>query len=347
MEKTKATIYDVARRLGVSTTTVNRVLNNKPNVSDKTRKAVMEVIQELHYRPSKTASSLSRSSVKINMILGHTIFDFDREIYQGAEAAYRELYDFNLRGEVIEIPYNEGSAEFCRVIEEQVKECDALAIIPQGDGVDVGMYLNEHFSDGSMRFCNGISNIPSSVPLFTVVCNGVVAGGMAAQLLDFMLQGRGKVAMFTNSKVASVHMATCEGFENYVKNSELEMCGIYEHLDKPLLAEQAAARLLRDHPDVDGIYIGTANSVPICRYLEQAGVADRIKIVASDLFDDLSKLMDRGIVDATIFQNPYMIGKQMIKTMYEIIAEGRELETKQFLLDPQIVMNSNKHLYIR
>ena len=42
MEKEKVTIYDVARRLGVSTTTVNRVLNNKPNVSEKTRKAVMD-----------------------------------------------------------------------------------------------------------------------------------------------------------------------------------------------------------------------------------------------------------------------------------------------------------------
>ena len=183
--------------------------------------------------------------------------------------------------------------------------------------------------------------------MFTVVCNGVVAGGMAAQLLDFMLQGSGKVAMFTNSKVASVHMATCKGFEDYVKTSKLEMCGVYEHLDKPLLAEEAAARLLREHPDVDGIYIGTANSVPICRYLEKAGEAGRIKIVASDLFEDLSVLMDRGIVDATIFQNPYMVGKKMIKTMYEIIAEGRELKQKQFLLDPQIVLNSNKHLYIR
>jgi ABC-type sugar transport system substrate-binding protein len=52
-------------------------------------------------------------------------------------------------------------------------------------------------------------------------------------------------------------------------------------------------------------------------------------------------------VDATIFQNPYMVGKKMIKTMYELIAEGRELETKQFLLDPQMVFNSNKHLYMR
>ena len=347
MEKTKATIYDVARRLGVSTTTVNRVLNNKPNVSDKTRKAVMEVVQELNYRPSKTASSLSRSSVKINMILGHTIFDFDREIKEGAEAAYRELFDFNLRGEVIEVPYNEGSAAFCRIIEEQAKECDALAIIPQGDGVDVGLFLDDRFSGGRMRFCNGIINLPSNVPLFTVVCNGVVAGGMAAQLLDFMLQGRGKVAMFTNSRVASIHMATCKGFEDYIRNSGLEMCGVYEHLDKPLLAEQAAARLLNEHPDIDGIYIGTANSMPICRYIEKAGAADRIRIVASDLFEDLSLMMDRGTVDATIFQNPYMVGKKMIKTMYELIAEGRELETKQFLLDPQIVLNSNKHLYMR
>lgn len=346
MEKTKVTIYDVARRLGVSTTTVNRVLNNKPNVSEKTRKAVLEVIEEMHYRPSKTASSLSRSLVRIDLVLAHTIFDFDMEIKQGAEDAFRELFDFNLRGEVIDVPLHISTEEFCRIVDEQAKVCDALAVIPHGNGAKVGTYLDENYAESETRFCTGISCLESKVPMFTVVCNGHVAGGMAGQMLDFLLQGSGKVAMFTGCVETSIHRTTYEGFKEYVSGSGLEMCGVYEHEDNPERAAEETERLLKEHPDLKGIYIGTANSLPICKKLEELGLAGKIKIVASDIFEDLSIMMDRGIVHATIFQNPYMVGKMMIQKMYEVIAEGKELETKCFLLDPQIVVNTNKKLYM-
>lgn len=346
MEKTKVTIYDVARRLGVSTTTVNRVLNNKPNVSEKTRKAVLEVVEEMNYRPSKTASSLSRSLVRIDLILAHTIFDFDMEIRQGAEDAYKELFDFNLRGEVVDVPLTGDTEEFYRALDERAKVCDGLALIPHSNNEAVSAYLDRNYADSNVRFCAGIGKLDSNIPLFTVVCNGRVAGGMAAQMLDLMLQGRGKVAMFTGCTDAYIHKATWEGFSEYVSASGLCQCGVYEHGDNPERAMEETERLLKEHPDVKGIYIGTANSIPICRKLEELGYAGRIRVVASDIFADLSQLMDRGIVDATIFQNPYMVGKMMVQNMYEVIAEGKELETKTFLLDPQIVVNTNKKLYM-
>jgi len=54
----RATIKEVASVAGVSTQTVSRVLNDKPDVSPETRKRVQEVIKELNYRPSALARSL-------------------------------------------------------------------------------------------------------------------------------------------------------------------------------------------------------------------------------------------------------------------------------------------------
>lgn len=59
ISKRKPTIYDVAKVAGVSRQTVSRVLNNRPDVSPKTRKRVKEVIQKLGYQPSAIARSLS------------------------------------------------------------------------------------------------------------------------------------------------------------------------------------------------------------------------------------------------------------------------------------------------
>jgi LacI family transcriptional regulator len=56
----KATIRDVAAAAGVSRQTVSRVLNDKPDVAKQTRQRVLEVIQELGYRPSSIARSLTQ-----------------------------------------------------------------------------------------------------------------------------------------------------------------------------------------------------------------------------------------------------------------------------------------------
>ncbi len=57
--KQQTTIHDVARQLGVSSTTVWRALNGSPRVSAKTRARVEALAKRLNYRPSLVAQTLS------------------------------------------------------------------------------------------------------------------------------------------------------------------------------------------------------------------------------------------------------------------------------------------------
>jgi LacI family transcriptional regulator len=54
----RATIKEVASVAGVSTQTVSRVINERPDVSPETRRRVQEVIKALSYQPSALARSL-------------------------------------------------------------------------------------------------------------------------------------------------------------------------------------------------------------------------------------------------------------------------------------------------
>jgi LacI family transcriptional regulator len=56
--KKRVTIKRVAQEAGVSTQTVSRVINNRPDVAPETRQRVQEVIEELSYHPSAVARSL-------------------------------------------------------------------------------------------------------------------------------------------------------------------------------------------------------------------------------------------------------------------------------------------------
>lgn len=57
-------IYDVSEHAHVSIATVSRVINGNPNVSEKTRKRVLEVMEELGYTPNVFARSLGLNTMK-------------------------------------------------------------------------------------------------------------------------------------------------------------------------------------------------------------------------------------------------------------------------------------------
>jgi len=65
-----ASIRDVARRAGVSTSTVSRVISRKIPVDRRTGERVMRAIRELDYRPNLIASGLrSRSARSIGLLV--------------------------------------------------------------------------------------------------------------------------------------------------------------------------------------------------------------------------------------------------------------------------------------
>lgn len=63
-DKSKVTIYDVADRAGVAISTVSRVLNNSTDVSEPTRVRVLKAIEDLQFRPDRTAKSLAQKQSK-------------------------------------------------------------------------------------------------------------------------------------------------------------------------------------------------------------------------------------------------------------------------------------------
>ena len=55
------TIKDIAKACGVSVSTVSRVLNNRPDVSDAVRRTVLAAVEDMGYIPNNSARDLVRS----------------------------------------------------------------------------------------------------------------------------------------------------------------------------------------------------------------------------------------------------------------------------------------------
>ncbi len=91
MAKNHVTIVDIAEKAGVSAQTVSRVINNKTDVSEKTRRRIQKIIEELDYRPNRAARSLaSDHNWVIGIVIPNITNPFFPEVTRGIEAVALE-----------------------------------------------------------------------------------------------------------------------------------------------------------------------------------------------------------------------------------------------------------------
>ncbi len=124
-----ATARDVARRAGVSTSTVSHVLYGTRTVSDDLRVRVLAASEELSYEPNPFARSLK---VKRSNTIGLVILDIANPFYtavaRGVEDVAREHgYAVILSNSDEEVA---KEAEYCRVL--RARHVDGLVLMPAG-----------------------------------------------------------------------------------------------------------------------------------------------------------------------------------------------------------------------
>ncbi|MDX1640524.1 MAG: LacI family DNA-binding transcriptional regulator [Balneolaceae bacterium] len=99
----KITIYQVAKRAGVAISTVSRVLNNSPNVSEKTKEKVNEAIRELNFRPQVSARKLaSREPQMLAIAVPSFTTPYYNEVLKGVKDEIQDM-DLDI------VIYNTGS----------------------------------------------------------------------------------------------------------------------------------------------------------------------------------------------------------------------------------------------
>lgn len=140
MEKQSITIYDVAKKAGVSMATVSRVVNGNPNVKPGTRKKVMEVIDELDYRPNAVARGLaSKKTTTVGVIIPDVTNVYFASLARGIDDV-AAMYKYN-----IILANSDGNEE------KEIQVFNTL-LAKQVDGIIyMGTYLTEKLREQIKR----------------------------------------------------------------------------------------------------------------------------------------------------------------------------------------------------
>ncbi len=341
------TIYEIAKALALSPSTVNRALTGKTGVKPSTKELVIKTAEKMGYRQNKAASMLSRRLLKVLVALYDAVPEFTMDIRRGVEAALKKLADFSVMGELCELSREDDAEECARKLWKSIDEYapDAVIILPYSYGRQMQDTINE-ITEKGMPVATYVSDEPSSKRAFTVTRNGERCGAYAAELLHRIMPKGKQVAIITHSKEGQVHASTIAGFTKFAHENAMNYIGAFEHYDDPDIAYVLADTILKRYPQIGGLYFNSANSVSFCRKLEEAGRIKDIRIIASDISKPIAEMINEGKIDFSIFSDPYLQAKRCVEKMFLLLTEGRSVVPDRFLIEPQIIMKSNLDLYV-
>lgn len=84
--KSKATLKQIAKELGVSVSTVSKALNDSPEISEPTKKRIQEYAKLKNYKPNAIGLNLKNRSTKtIGVIIPNILNSFFAKVFTGIE----------------------------------------------------------------------------------------------------------------------------------------------------------------------------------------------------------------------------------------------------------------------
>lgn len=271
------TIYDIARQAGVSASTVSRVLNNRPGINEKTRKRVLQLINENNFSVSEAARSLVNKTT--NMI-GILVSDIRNQHH--IEGAYMISQHFIEKG-YCSILMNAGEsdeskAEYVKILAS--RRINALALIGSTFQCDpVKQAIADYFSKVPVVIQNGYFDLPN----VSSVIADELAGTMKA--VDYLFSiGRRAIAFINNNDTPS-NRKKMKGYSIALEERNMKPRCIVSCPDSAEGGAIATAQLLEEYPEVDAIiYAVDLLGVGGCRYLLDIGkrVPVDISIIGTD-----------------------------------------------------------------
>ena len=306
------TIPDIARRAGVGTATVDRVLNGRPGVNAETTKKVMQAVADLGAPPVVRGRPRKHQNLRFAYVLpdGHTQFiDLVERLIAQQAGEFRHA-------NITEVTYSFNANDpegFARDL-QQVEDCEGIVILAP-DLPAIKQAINEKVRAG-VHVVTLLSDVAGSIREAYVGPDNRAAGRTAGLLLARMAGDAAKDTLLVLSHATrlSSEIGRRVGFSQIVEDDfkhlrvvrtpdlPLDDEGTYRVLMKFFQTEMNPVRLA-------GIYSsGSTCTSGVVRALNELGIKQKPGLVAHDLTDVHQTLLGRGELAYVLAQdNQYCI----------------------------------------
>jgi LacI family transcriptional regulator len=292
MKKPKEiTIYDIAKKLNVSASTVSRGLQDSPEIGVKTKKKIFDLVEKMGYRPNHTARNLRQQQTNTIGVIVHTLnSNFISSVLAGIEIATAKAgYDI-----LIAHSSESYAKEVANAKNLFHRRVDGLIA-----SLSVETKALDHFQPFVERGIPVIffDRVEQDQNCTQVIIDNYKCGHIATKHL--IEQGCKRIAHVTASLNRNVYSQRYEGYRKALEEHKLpfsENMLVVNNLTENAGIE-AAMTLLKMKPFPDGVFITNDFVAAVCiRKLKEHGISvpDDIAVVGFNN-DTIGKIIEPSL----------------------------------------------------
>lgn len=205
----KPTIYDIAKALNITTSTVSRALNNSTLISKETKETVWKFAKKINYRPNKLASSLSSGKTNIiGVVIPSAQIQFFSSVINSLEQTLQQE-GYNVLLYQTNESYKSELSGISTLLEAQV---DGIIISPSLETYDF-THLDKAHKEGMPVIL--FDRVHDTLDLPSVSIDDEKAGYMATTHL--IEKGYKKIGYISTDSTIQIFKARFEGYKRALK----------------------------------------------------------------------------------------------------------------------------------
>lgn len=338
----RVTMKEIAERAGVHQATVDKVVHNRVGVSDEVRAKVQAIIDELGYKPNPTGRVLQRQGKKYRIYA--ILVDVDALPYlkNGIEQGLKEWAGFDIEVTHAVTGFQEAKRQSEYIDKAVLDKADGIILSPIN--ADCVRRAIDRAADAGIPVITTDSDIDGSRRTCCVSIDSAKASRIAGRLLGQFLNGQGKIAIIssaieTENNNYYVRMRE-QGFTDFIRREypEIEIVSCIESFEDPQITYRKTTELLKEQPELRGLYITCGGVAQVGRALIESGRADSIRVLCYEDYPEIVELIRQGVVDWTLGGERAAQGSLPVKLIMDQLVFGRKPATDRIFTDARILI---------
>ena len=332
------TIKDIAKALGLSTSTVSRALRDSYEISEDTKRLVMDYAEKIHYKPNPIALSLKeRRSYSIGVIVCEVANSFFSQAINGIESiAYNKGYHV-----IISQSHDAYEREVINVQHLANRSVDGLLVSMSAETTDLSHLQRLHDEGLPMVFFDRVTD---AIETHKVTVNNKKGAFEATEFL--IKEGHTKIAHLANAPHLSITPERLEGYKAALQahgvpfnEDYVQYCHhggmIYEEV------EEAVKRILQMPDKPEAIFVASDRLSTGClTALKKFNPGNMQEIaIAGFSNSDVVDLLQPSI--SYVRQPAFEMGRIATEMLIQLIESNKPVtEFRTVVLDTQLFPNN-------
>jgi LacI family transcriptional regulator len=338
----RPTAKDLAKAAGVSLATVDRVLNERPNVSRKSAGKVSEAIEKLGFVRNLAAVNLARNrTYRFRFVLPDTGDLYLKELLRQVEETNRSLASDLVALDVAQIGVDDPHHVANYLAGLDASSVDGVAIMaPESPQVRDAMARLRERGIKLVQFLSGQEKLPD---VDFVGVDNFAAGATAGRIVGrFHPNQNGKVLVIAETMQAQDSIERRIGFDRIIneKFGHLNCLPSLETHSDPARAKRIIERSFQYHRDILAVYVLSSEArVPVTAVSECADL-HKLTVVVHERTPFTEDAVRSERIDAIIGQNPGHAVRSAVRIM-RARAEFREPVASQEKIRIEVLFKEN------